>query len=50
MSLHERIAKVLGWPLSDVYSMSLLTLRELVKPIDAKLYWDITVSVRNAAY
>jgi len=39
--LHERIAAALGWPIDDVRSMSLPTLRDLVRPHDAKLARDI---------
>lgn len=41
-TLHERISKVLGWPLSDVQSFSLNAVRELVRPLDAALADEIT--------
>lgn len=56
-SLHQRIANALGWPLADVQSMSLRSLRELVRPIDPQLGEDIsfysgavlTIAIRDAA-
>lgn len=45
MSLHERIAAVLGWESEDVKSHSLQSLRELVRPISAKLVEEITVAI-----
>ena len=35
--LEARIAEALGWSLRDVRSMSLHSLRELVRPVSAKL-------------
>lgn len=45
VSLHERIAKALGWPLRDVESMSLPSLRELVRPVDRYLAEEISESI-----
>jgi len=55
--LHSRIAKALGWTVAQTQSMSLASLRELVRPVDPELAKDITremggghhVSRRNPA-
>ena len=43
MTLHQRIAEALGWPMRDVQSMSLATLRDLVT--DPELRADITRAI-----
>jgi len=48
--LHPRIAQALGWPLSDTLTMSLLTLRELVRPVDRDLAADITRHLADDAH
>ena len=48
--IHARAAEVLGWPLRDVQSMSLYTLRDVVRPVSAKLAHDITVAIRSGSY
>lgn len=40
MTLHQRIAEALGWPLQDVRGFSLATLRDLVQ--DPGLKADIS--------
>lgn len=47
MTLHERIAKALDWPLSDVEKHSLYALREIVRPISPKLAHELTVMIRG---
>lgn len=47
MNLHERIAAALGWPLRDVQSMSLASLRELVRPVSGKLADELTQRIRS---
>jgi len=49
MTLHERIAEKLGWSVAETKSMSLQTLRELVRPVSAKLAHEITYSIRTGA-
>jgi len=48
--LHFRIAEVLGWTLDEVRSFSLLALRDLVRPLDAKLAADISAVVRQGEH
>lgn len=47
MTLHERIAQALGWPLRDVQSMSLQALRELLRPGHPKLVHEIDLQVQS---
>lgn len=47
MNLHERIARVLGWTVEQAQSFSLPTLRELVRPVSAKLAHEITLAMQN---
>jgi hypothetical protein len=47
MSLHERIAQALGWSLKDAQSLSLPSLRELVRPVSAKLTHEITLAMNE---
>lgn len=42
--LHARIARALGWEIVQVHSMSLLALREMVRPISPKLVHEITLA------
>lgn len=48
--LHKRIATVLKWPLRDVQSMSLASLRDLVRPVDAALAADIARVIHGGQY
>ena len=50
MSLHERIAVLLGWTVAEAQSFSLQTLRELVRPRSSKLAQEITDEVRSGRY
>lgn len=43
MSLHERIAAALGWTVEQTQGFSLLALRDLVRPVSAKLAHEITL-------
>jgi hypothetical protein len=45
ITLHERIAQALSWPLRDVESLSLPSLRELVRPVDQRLAEEISESI-----
>jgi len=45
--LEERIAEALGWSLRDVRSMSLAFLREVVRPVSAKLAHELTERIRT---
>jgi len=48
--IHDRIAKALGWPVRDVQSLSLQSLRELVRPVSPKLVAEIDREIRSGAY
>jgi hypothetical protein len=50
LTLHERIAVTLGWSAADVLSFSLLSLRELVRPIDPRLAGEISARLTNPTY
>ncbi len=43
--LHTRIAKELGWRVEDTESMSLQSLREVVRPVSPKLVHEIDVAI-----
>jgi hypothetical protein len=45
ITLLERIAQALNWPLHDVESLSLPSLRELVRPVDRYLAEEISESI-----
>jgi hypothetical protein len=47
MSLNERIAQALGWPLKDVQSFSFQSLREVVRPVSPKLAHELTMSIQG---
>ena len=49
-SLHGRIAKALKWNLRDVQSMSLATLRDLIRPISPKLAEEISQGIQNSSH
>lgn len=46
-TLHERIAQVLNWSVVDVRSFSLISLRDLVRPLNAKLASEMDEIVRS---
>lgn len=48
--LHERIAKVLGWTPSDVRSLSMQSLRDLVRPVDPSLARELDYTIQSGAY
>lgn len=48
--LHERIAKRLGWTKKETESLSLQALRDLVRPVDAKLAHEITRAIESGDY
>ncbi len=50
MTLHERIAEVLGWSVADARSFSLSALREMVRPVSPKLAHEITQTIHSSAY
>jgi len=46
-NLHERIAEALKWTLADTQSMSLATLREVVRPVSPKLASEISTVIES---
>lgn len=46
-TLNERIAAALGWPVADTYTLSLQSLRELVRPVDANLAAELARSITS---
>lgn len=48
--LHERIAVVLSWSVSDVQAHSLPALRDLVRPVASKLAHEITRAIAEGAH
>ncbi len=48
--LHDRIAKALGWSTRDVQSLSMQSLRDLVRPIDPKLASEMSYVIQSGAY
>jgi hypothetical protein len=49
-SLYARIARALGWPIADVRSMSLHSLRDLVRPVDRALADEISDAIHSGRY
>jgi hypothetical protein len=47
-ALMVRIAEKLGWPLADVHSMSLQSLREAIKPYP-KLDHELSILIQTGA-
>lgn len=46
-ALHLRIAAALDWELWEVESLSLASLRELVRPLSPKLAHEIDLAIRG---
>lgn len=49
-SLHARIARALGWSIAETQTMSLQSLRELVRPVDARLASEISEEIQSGRY
>jgi hypothetical protein len=47
-NLQERIAKELGWSLSEVQSFSYQSLRDLVRPVSQKLANELTLAINGS--
>lgn len=47
-SLHARVAHALGWTEVEATRFSLPTLRDLVRPVSAKLAHEITLAMSDA--
>jgi len=48
--LHKRIAEAVGWTEEEAKSFSLPALREVVRPVDAKLAYEISVVMNSPSY
>lgn len=48
--LHDRIAKALGWSAADVRSLSMQSLRDLVRPVDPALARELDYVIQSGAY
>ena len=48
--LHDRVAKVLGWSTKDVQSVSMHSLRDLVRPVDPDLARELSYAIQSGAY
>jgi hypothetical protein len=48
--LHDRIAKALGWSTRDVQSLSMQSLRDLVRPVDPDLAREMDYAIQSGAY
>jgi hypothetical protein len=49
-NLQQRCATALGWSLADVRSMSLLSLRDAVRPVSAKLAYLLSEEIQSKRY
>ena len=48
--LHDRVAKTLGWSTRDVQSLSMQSLRDLVRPVDPDLARELDYAIQSGAY
>ncbi len=48
--LHDRIAKALGWSMRDAQSLSMQSLRDLVRPVDPDLAREMDYVIQSGAY
>ncbi len=46
-TMHERIATALGWTVAETQSLSLAALRDLVRPVSAKLAAELDAAIRS---
>ena len=49
-TLHERVAKALGWSVRDTQSMSLASLRDLVRPVSMKLANELSAQIQSGGH
>jgi hypothetical protein len=47
VTLHQRIAAALGWTEEQTKSFSLAALRDLVRPVNAKLAHELTQLIQS---
>lgn len=50
ITLHDRIARALQWPVERTYQMSLPALRELVRPVSQQLADEITALIAKGSF
>jgi len=50
MTLHQQIAKALGWSEEDTKKFSLQMLREMVRGKNPKLAYEISRAIRTGSY
>ena len=48
--LRARVAAALGWSVADTQSLSIPSLRELVRPVSPKLEHELTVLMHSDLY
>ena len=48
--LHDRIAKALGWSTQDAQSLSMQSLRDLVRPVDPAIARKMDHVIQSGAY
>ena len=48
--LHDRIARTLGWGANDVRSLSLQSLRDLVRPVNPDLAREMDLVIQSGGY
>lgn len=48
--LHERAARALGWTVRDTQSLSMQSLRDLVRPADPDLAREMDYMIQSGAY
>lgn len=50
MSIHDRIAKALGWSDAEVRSLSMASLREIVRAADPSLASEISDTIQTGQH
>ena len=48
--LYDRAARALGWKPADARTVSMRTLRDLVRPVDPDLAQEMTLAIQSGAY
>lgn len=48
--LYDRAARALGWKPADARTVSMHTLRDLVRPVDPDLAQEMTLAIQSGAY
>jgi len=50
LELQQRVAVALNWSIDDVNSFSLLSLRDIVRPHNPRLAYEISCAIQNGDY